>query len=139
MNRQEELIQDAEAFVKSYIERELDARGEKMVYPVIRIKLDHTPEGEWDGINNAVLASLDEKTGNVHLYIMTCIMHKEAVEHLFGIKIEDYVGHILIDTNEKDEKYFSIVKEEFNLDNLRKVKENLKEEKKNKFPRWNTI
>jgi hypothetical protein len=66
-------------------------------------------------------------------------MHKEAVEHLFGIKIEDYVGHILIDTNEKDEKYFSIVKEEFNLDNLRKVKENLKEEKKNRFPRWNTI
>lgn len=134
------LIQaDAESFVISYIKRELSARGEKMIYPVIGIKLDHTPRGEWDEIHNAVLASRDEKTGDVHLYIRTCIVHKEAVEHLFGIKIEDYVGHILIDTDEKNTKYISIVKKEFNLDNLRKIKENLKGEKKKRFPEWDTI
>jgi hypothetical protein len=143
MNRTE-LIDDAKRGVKAYIERELEARGETMVLPVINIKLDHDPEGEWDGIHNAVLVSADEKTGDVHIYLMTCIMHREVIEKMFETRIDDFVGHIVV-KEEEDEKYSKII-ENFSLDKIHeeKISEEEKkktseEKKKMRFQRWSNI
>jgi hypothetical protein len=143
MNKQE-LIDDAKRGVKAYIERELEARGEKMIYPVVNIKLDHDPEGEWDGVHNALLVSTDEETGDIHLYIMTSVMHKKAIESMFDISIDDYVGHIVV-KEEEDEKYSNLM-EKFSLDEIRKrkiseeEKKKISEEKKKmRFQRWSNI
>ena len=112
----------AKRAVKSYIENHNKVIGEKMVYPIIGVKLDHSPKGEWDNVNNAVLISRDEKTGFVHLYIMTCMMNKEIIEDIFGIEIDYYVGHVVIDSSKKSKKYFEIVKK-FSLDYIRQMEE----------------
>ena len=136
MNKQE-LIDDAKRFVKSYIERNLEAIGEKMVYPVVNIKLGHAPTWEGDSVNDAVLISRDEKTGNIHLYVMTCIMHKSVIETMFGIKIQDYVGHIVIDTEEKSSDFFPMVNS-FEA-SLQGMLENAAHKKKMKFREWDNI
>ena len=136
MNRQE-LVDDAKRAVKSYVERNLEAIGEKMVLPVINIKLGHIPTWEGDSVNDAVLVSRDERTGNVHLYVMTCVMHKEVVENMFGIKIQDYVGHVVIDTEEKSENFFPMVNS-FEA-SLQWMLEDAAHKRKMKFREWDNI
>lgn len=129
-----ELVNDAKRSVKNYIERGIEANGEKMIYPVLSIKLDHDPEGEWDGIGNAVLVSRDVETGEIHLYVMTCIMHKEIVEQMFDTKIQDYIGHIVVDNEEESKKYLKLVKN-FSLDTIR----DLKTARQKRFPEWDNL
>ena len=136
---------DARKYVHQYVERELEARGEALVYPTINIILDHDPEGEWDGVNNAIILSRDERTGNIHIYLMTCIMHKQAIERMFDTKIQDYVGHVVVDSEELSKKYLPLVRN-FSLEAIRELKEKMNAEAKAKaeaiktrFPGWDNL
>jgi hypothetical protein len=72
-------------------------------------------------------------------------MHKEAIEKMFDTKIRDYVGHIVVDSEELSKKYLPLVKN-FSLDAIRELKEKMKAEAKAKaeaikmrFPEWENI
>ncbi len=136
MKKEEEIVKDAEGFVVSYISSELKALGVSMITPVIGVKLGHTPKWEGDDPRDAVVVSRDTKTGYIHLYVMTSLFHKEVVEQLFDIKIEDYVGHVIIDSKEKSDRFLPVVKDFENV-----LKSRLEEESKKKelFPEWDNI
>ena len=134
---EEKVIKDAEGFVLSYIRKELSTIGLSMITPIISIQLGHTPKWEGDDPRDAVVVSRDKRTGYVHLYIMTSLFHKEVIEKMFDIEIEDYVGHVIIDSKEKSDQLFPIVKDFENI-----LKSRLEEESKKKkelFPEWNNL
>lgn len=133
----EEVIKDAENFVLSYVKSELRATGITWVPNVQCIKLGHTPEWEGDDPRDAVIVARDTKTGYIHLYVMTSLFHKEVVEKMFDIKFDDYVGHLVIKTQEESDRFFPIVKDFENI-----LKSRLEEEsrrKKELFPEWNSL
>jgi len=138
----QELIQNA---IKSVVNEFFE---EVIAFPfsIIGIKLDHIPEGDWDHVENAVLISHDE-SGNIHLFLMTCEKYKSVIEYMFKTEIKNYTmidsiktksyncGHIVIDNADDSEMYLRIIKNDFSLESIQKLKiEEIKS--KLKFPGW---
>ena len=138
----QELIQNA---IKSVV-NEFFEETKAFPFPIIGIKLDHIPEGDWDHVENAVLISYDE-SGNIHLFLMTCEKYKSVIEYMFKTEIENYImidsikienhncGHIVIDNADDSEMYLRIIKNDFSLESIQKSKID-EIESKLKFPGW---
>lgn len=138
----EQLIQKARETAVTRVEGYLET-NKKMIYPVIGVKLDHTPRYDLDIVENAVIISQDEKTGNIHLYFLISDReYKRVIEEMFDVKIDIYVGHVVIDSEEKSKKYFSLIKEKFNRDTINQEKHRIYSVQKMntmKFSEWNNI
>ena len=137
MKKDEEIVQDAKDFVVSYVTRNLKSAGITWIPNVLSIKLGHTPTHLGDDPRDAVIVARDTKTGYIHLYVMTSLFHKEVVEKMFDIKFDDYVGHLVIKTQEESDKLFPIVKDFENVLKSRLEEESRK--KKELFPEWNNL